>query len=170
MVHISRLTHLPIFVCLPISLPLAAEEIYVVSIGAFAGRGFSDLVRELFEQHGVILLGISEDRRVVLHPGAGYIITEVNGRCRGMGWGFGGLHHRTTADGALGVEKRVHLFPRLLLLRSRPVQTLLPLRTSLKKDSRQTQPHHHHDSNVVVAEKLKWVATAVAESRTIRHW
>lgn len=53
------------------------EEIYVVSIGAFAGRGFSDLVRELFELHGVILLGISEDRRVVLHPGAGYVITEV---------------------------------------------------------------------------------------------
>eukprot|EP00752_Nemacystus_decipiens_P006321 g5698.t1 len=54
------------------------KEIYVVSIGAFAGRGFSDLVRELFELHGVILLGISEDRRVVLHPGAGYIITEAD--------------------------------------------------------------------------------------------
>eukprot|EP00903_Cladosiphon_okamuranus_P017959 g16523.t1 len=54
------------------------KEIYVVSIGAFAGRGFSDLVRELFELHGVILLGISEDRRVVLHPGADYIITEAD--------------------------------------------------------------------------------------------
>lgn len=64
--------------CLPACPFLAAEEIYVVSIGAFAGRGFSDLVRELFEQHGVILLGISEDRSVVLHPGAGYLITEVN--------------------------------------------------------------------------------------------
>ncbi|CAM9568449.1 unnamed protein product, partial [Ectocarpus sp. 12 AP-2014] len=54
------------------------KEIYVVSIGAFAGRGFSELVRELFEQHGVILLGISEDRRVVLHPGAGYVITPAD--------------------------------------------------------------------------------------------
>ncbi|CBN74862.1 cation chanel protein, possibly calcium-activated BK potassium channel, alpha subunit [Ectocarpus siliculosus] len=54
------------------------KEIYVVSIGAFAGRGFSELVRELFEQHGVILLGISEDRRVVLHPGAGYVITSAD--------------------------------------------------------------------------------------------
>ncbi|CAN0209699.1 unnamed protein product, partial [Hapterophycus canaliculatus] len=51
------------------------KEIYVISIGVFAGRGFSELVRELFELHGVILLGISEDRRVVLHPGAGYVIT-----------------------------------------------------------------------------------------------
>lgn len=51
-----------------------------MSIGAFAGRRFSDLVRELFERHGVILLGISEDRRVVLHPGAGYIITDVRER------------------------------------------------------------------------------------------
>lgn len=58
--------------------PCCLEEIYVVSIGAFAGRGFSELVRELFEQHGVILLGISEDRRVVLHPGAGYCITPVS--------------------------------------------------------------------------------------------
>ncbi|CAM9455333.1 unnamed protein product [Ectocarpus sp. 12 AP-2014] len=54
------------------------KEIYVVSIGAFAGRGFSELVRELFEQHGVVLLGISEDRRVVLHPGAGYVITPAD--------------------------------------------------------------------------------------------
>ncbi|CAB1121185.1 unnamed protein product [Ectocarpus sp. CCAP 1310/34] len=54
------------------------KEIYVVSIGAFAGRGFSELVRELFEQHGVILLGISEDRRVVLHPGACYVITPAD--------------------------------------------------------------------------------------------
>lgn len=68
---------LPAFLPFPYPLAAATKEIYVVSIGAFAGRGFSDLVRELFEQHGVILLGISEDRRVVLHPGAGYIITEV---------------------------------------------------------------------------------------------
>ncbi len=72
--------------CLPACLSACSsastrlEEIYVVSIGAFAGRGFSDLVRELFELHGVILLGISEDRRVVLHPGAGYVITEVRWR------------------------------------------------------------------------------------------
>ena len=49
----------------------------MVSIGAFAGRGFSELVQQMFEQYGVIMLGISEDDRVVLHPGAGFIISEV---------------------------------------------------------------------------------------------
>lgn len=57
-------------------------EIYVVSIGAFSGRGFSELVLELFRQYGVVLLGISEDYRVVLHPGEGYIITKVRRACR----------------------------------------------------------------------------------------
>ena len=56
---------------------LRSEEIYVVSIGALAGRGFSELVQHMFEQHGVILLGISEEHRVVLHPGAGYIVSQV---------------------------------------------------------------------------------------------
>eukprot|EP00904_Undaria_pinnatifida_P008766 jgi/Undpi1/5019/HiC_scaffold_19.g08371.m1 len=55
------------------------KEIYVVSIGAFAGRGFSELVQQMFEQYGVIMLGISEDDRVVLHPGAGFIISECGG-------------------------------------------------------------------------------------------
>lgn len=49
----------------------------MVPIGAFYGRGFSALVRELFKQDGVVLLGTSEDRRVVLHPGAGYIVKCV---------------------------------------------------------------------------------------------
>lgn len=49
----------------------------MVSIGAFAGRGFSEVVMELFIQHGVVLLGISEDHVVVLHPGAGYTIARV---------------------------------------------------------------------------------------------
>lgn len=48
-----------------------------MSIGAFAGRGFSEVVMELFRQHGVVLLGISEDHAFVLHPGASYTIKKV---------------------------------------------------------------------------------------------
>ncbi|CAM9360166.1 unnamed protein product, partial [Choristocarpus tenellus] len=60
------------------AIGLGKAEIYVVSIGSFAGHDFSALVLELFHLHGVILLGISEDRHVVLHPGSGYIITPTD--------------------------------------------------------------------------------------------
>lgn len=53
-----------------------------MSIGAFAGRGFSEVVMELFRQHGVVLLGISEDHAFVLHPGAIYTIKKVQRSAR----------------------------------------------------------------------------------------